>query len=183
MDYIKTTEKIEVKDYPYGFRLRTTAFYSIEHKPGKGFRSVFQTINPKNGKLNKPKFSTYYPVMVLFRNDEGHIKTSCRDFYGDEGMVRDLKWLSENYELFTKDQIKSIAVTIIAILKASVYAKVVYTHSDQTKLLELFDSAVTTMVEIAKTGDNLFGSVTYDIPAIKALEQKDFNPFKVVRVN
>jgi hypothetical protein len=56
--YYHTTKKAIVDSYPYG-RLRATAFFSLEFKKGKGFRSVFQTINPKNNRLNAPKYSTY----------------------------------------------------------------------------------------------------------------------------
>lgn len=178
MKYIKTTEKVTVDNYPYGYTLKTTAFYSVEFVKGKGFRTVFQTINPKTGKLNAPKKSTYSPVRIL-KEIDGKISTHSLDFYGDEGMVKDLKFLGDNYDLFTKDEIKSIALNVIAQLRANIYAKVVYTNSNQEKLLPLFDSAMETMVEIAKTGDNLFGNISYDIEAIKALEAKDYNPFTV----
>lgn len=179
MKYIKTTEKVSVDNYPYGYTLKTTAFYSVEHVKGKGFRTVFQTINPKTGKLNAPKKSTYSPVYVLKEDDDGKIKSHSLDFYGDEGMVKDIKFLADHYDLFTKDEIKSIALHIIMVSKASIYGKVVYTNSDQTKLLALFDSLITTMVKIANTGDNLFGEVVYDIPAIKSLEVAGYNPFTV----
>lgn len=178
MKYIKTTEKVAVENYPYGYTLKTTAFYNVEFVKGKGFRTVFQTINPKTGKLNAPKKSTYSPVSIL-KEIDGKISTHPLGFYGDEGMVKDLKFLGDNFDLFTKEEIQSIALNVINLLKANIYAKVVYTNSDQAKLLPLFDSAVTTMVEIAKTGENLFDKIVYDIPAIKALEVKDYNPFTV----
>lgn len=177
MKYIKTTEKVAVENYPYGYTLKTTAFYSIESN-NKGFRTVFQTINPKNGKLNAPKKSTYSPVRVL-KEVDGKIGSHTLDFYGDEGLVKDIKFLEENFDLFTRDEIKSIAVHIIALSKASIYAKVVYTNSNQDKLLPLFDSLIKTLVKIANTGDNLFGEIVYDIPAIKALEVAGYNPFTV----
>jgi hypothetical protein len=54
-----------VDDYPYG-RLRTQIRYWIESKPKHGDRLMAQTKNPKTGRWNKPKASTYAPVKVMF---------------------------------------------------------------------------------------------------------------------
>lgn len=64
----------KVENYPYGYTLRTTIYYWIETKKGKGDRFVSQTINPKNGKLNAPKASTYAPVMFMYKDENGHVK-------------------------------------------------------------------------------------------------------------
>lgn len=44
--FIPTNKGIEVKDYPYGFRLKTTLFDSMEFNRKKGYRHITQTINP-----------------------------------------------------------------------------------------------------------------------------------------
>lgn len=54
-----------VDDYPYG-RQRTQIRYWIESKPKHGDRSMAQTLNPKNGRWNKPKPSTYSAVLVMY---------------------------------------------------------------------------------------------------------------------
>ena len=41
--------KLTVESYPYG-RLKTTAFFSVE-KTSKGYRTEFQTIDPKTGRI------------------------------------------------------------------------------------------------------------------------------------
>jgi hypothetical protein len=61
-----------VPDYPYGFRLRTEIRYWIETTKN-GDRFVSQTLNPKTGRWNKPKRSTYMHVAALYLNDEGHV--------------------------------------------------------------------------------------------------------------
>lgn len=66
-----------VEDYPYGFRLRCKLRAWVEYKPGKGFRFVTQTTNPKAaGEVwNKPKAGTYdrmCGVLTLAENN-GHI--------------------------------------------------------------------------------------------------------------
>jgi hypothetical protein len=70
-----------VENYPYGFKERTTMYYWIETKAGKGDRLVTATINPKNGKLNKPKASTYSTFLVLYLNENGHVKQTGVSFY------------------------------------------------------------------------------------------------------
>lgn len=58
MIVFKTDEKITVENYPYG-RLQCKATFSLEFKEAKGYRTVRQTINPKTGRINNPKKSTY----------------------------------------------------------------------------------------------------------------------------
>lgn len=74
----------EVKDYPYGYKLRTSIFYWIESKEGKGDRLCTQTINPINGKLNASKYSSYRTFMYLNINEEGQVKHDFIDAYNEE---------------------------------------------------------------------------------------------------
>ena len=63
---------LAVENYPYGFRLRTTIRYWIETtKHGERFCS--QTVNPKTGRWNKPKKSTYSQIGIMTELDNGHI--------------------------------------------------------------------------------------------------------------
>lgn len=72
-----------VDDYPYGFRLRCTIRYWLEHKPGLGFRFVSQTSNPKQGgRWNKPKAGTYAKFgAAMYLDDNGHVKWSVLNEY------------------------------------------------------------------------------------------------------
>lgn len=65
-----------VDDYPYGRTLRCRIRYWIETKQGHGQRVMSQTSNPKVGNTwsNKPKGSTYCDMMILYQDDNGHIK-------------------------------------------------------------------------------------------------------------
>lgn len=64
-----------VEDYPYGFSLRCTIRYWLEHSPNKGFRFVSQTKNPKNGRWNAPKKSTYARMGgCMFLDEKGHVQ-------------------------------------------------------------------------------------------------------------
>lgn len=75
------------EDYPWGYRLRTKQRYWIESstKANGGQRNVRQTLNPKTGRWCKPKKSTYESVLVLFRDDKGHVhseglgKYNCKE--------------------------------------------------------------------------------------------------------
>lgn len=64
---------IHVADYPYG-RLRTTIRYWQEERENHGVRWVSQTINPKTGRWNAPKPSTYCLFGTLVITAEGHVE-------------------------------------------------------------------------------------------------------------
>jgi hypothetical protein len=57
-----------VENYPYGFRLRTKIRYWIETHPKRGDRFGSQTLNPKTGQWNNPKYSTYSEVGIMTRD-------------------------------------------------------------------------------------------------------------------
>lgn len=77
-----------VADYPYGFRLRTKIRYWIETTK-HGMRMCSQTMNPKvpGEKWNKPKCSTYAPLMVLAVDEQGHIHQDGIGGYADEAQL------------------------------------------------------------------------------------------------
>ena len=60
-----------VDDYPYGFRLRTQIRYWIE-TTNRGDRFCSQTKNPKTGRWNKPKKSTYSLLGFIYLDGNKH---------------------------------------------------------------------------------------------------------------
>lgn len=82
----ETAHKTE--NYPYGFRLKTTMYSWIEHTK-QGSRLVQQTINPKNGKLNAPKKSTYDAFKLLALDENGHITTISYSKYSSAEKVQE----------------------------------------------------------------------------------------------
>lgn len=173
----ETGAKLETNNYPYG-RLRCTAFFSVEYNGNKGSRTTFQTINPKNGRLNKPKHSTYYRVILPMMESNGHYSyCGYLDFNGSEAINRGLHFMNDFYELFTPEQIKSIALDIVAMSKAK--AMVIYSGSEWEQLKPLIEDSIKTLCKIANEGENLFLSCLLDIKAIEATKKPDFNPFKV----
>ncbi len=72
----------EVKDYPYGFRLRTEIYYWIETAAKKGDRFCSCTRNPKNGRMNAPKKGNYYNVAAMYLNPENnHVEYTTIGIY------------------------------------------------------------------------------------------------------
>ena len=178
--YFATSEKVSVTNYPYGFK-QTTAFFSLEFKKGKGFRSVFQTIDPKSGRLNKPKNSTYSPVLVIQKDENGHVSYVSYDFNGAEEFNEGCKFMSENFDLFTQEQIKSIYWHCFLMLRATTKAMVIYSGSKFEDVKPLMEVATTKAIECStKGGENLFSEMLLDVEALENTTQKDYNPFRTV---
>lgn len=62
-----------VDNYPYGYKKTLKKFWIETTKRGDRLNGM--TLNPKTNEWNKPKRSTYSDVMVLVKNEIGHIKT------------------------------------------------------------------------------------------------------------
>jgi len=77
---------ITISDYPYGY-LRTDIKYSVETTK-RGDRFVSQTLNPKNGKWNKPKKSTYDELKLLIVDLNGHVRTLSLDFNDSKDKIK-----------------------------------------------------------------------------------------------
>jgi hypothetical protein len=72
-----------VESYPYG-KLRCRIWFWLESDLKKGFRFVSQTENPKNGRMNLPKKSTYSKIAgCMFLNGEGHCTWTGITEYSD----------------------------------------------------------------------------------------------------
>lgn len=67
----------EVKNYPWGFKMKTSRFYWIESKKGKGDRFCYYTINPKNGRMCETHCSTYSTFMYMYTDQKGHVTYEC----------------------------------------------------------------------------------------------------------
>lgn len=110
MEYIPNNLKVEVKDYPYGYNVRTTLYNYVEHNPKYGYRCVTQTINPKTGKLNKPKKGIYFDFLIRYYNENRHIKIKAFHLFRGEEAVRELStFVGERLELFSLSELEYIA--------------------------------------------------------------------------
>jgi hypothetical protein len=78
-----------VNDYPYG-GLRCRIRFWLEHNPGKskGYRFCSQTENPKNGRWNNPKRSTYQSVAAaMYLDEKEHVQWAALNEYSDASKV------------------------------------------------------------------------------------------------
>lgn len=119
---------LNVQNYPYGFRLKTTIRYYIETTK-RGDRFVSQTLNPKTNEWNTPKKSTYSAVEVLIKEKEtGYIRTRGLNFTTDRTEILNFLDFIKDYELNKEQQEQ------IRILKAycKVYENVSYTFRTRT---------------------------------------------------
>lgn len=66
------TAPFVVPDYPYGFRLRCQIRYWVETTK-HGQRLVSQTQDPRNGRWNKPKASTYSNIVLAALDEQNHV--------------------------------------------------------------------------------------------------------------
>jgi hypothetical protein len=178
-NYIKTTEKIEVKNYPYSFTLKTTLFDSMEFNEKKGYRHVTQTINPKTNKENKPKKSTYSPLLVRFYNEQGHIKSLCFDFNGDKEINKGCEFLAQNFDLFSKEEVRYFYSYILSMAFVDMKATAIYGGSNIEELKPLYSQFFEICKTGLKTGENLFSALKLDSEAIDRTKPENFNPFVV----
>lgn len=179
MKLIKTNEKIAVENYPYGYTLKTTLFNEVEFNPKKGYRTVHTTINPKNGKLNKPKKSTYSELIVRFYNEDGHIKNIHLSFNGKESINKSMKFINENFELFTKEEIQYFYGSVLYMIKVDIQSMIVYCNSKLEDLKPLYDSVIKNMAKGFKDSSlNLFNELL-NTEEIEKTKEENYQPFKV----
>jgi len=76
---LETAYKVE--NYPYGFRLRTAIYYWIETVAKKGDRFCSCTVNPKSGRFNAEKKSTFTNIGFMFLDENNHVKWSGLNIY------------------------------------------------------------------------------------------------------
>ena len=178
--YAPGTE-LTTDSYPYG-RQRTTAKFSVEVN-NKGYRAIFQTVNPKTGNWNKPKTGTYNGIILPYKDEtNGHYEfCGHNDFNGTDEINRGLHFIDEFFDLFTTDQIKNLALSIISGMRANAIALKVYAGVDWEQLKSFVSEQIITAANIAKTGENRFLECILPQDKIEALKPENFNPFTVTQ--
>lgn len=178
MNLIPTFEKVIISDYPYGFNLRTSMNHQMEFSPKKGYRIVTTTINPKTGRLNNSKKSTYYALIVRYFNEDKHVKTLHFDFNGDKNINKACEFISANFGAFTAEEINYFYMTLLVMLKSDFQATHIYGGAPLEPLKPLYEVQIAEAVKGVKTGENLFKNIVLDVEKIKALCPEDFSPFR-----
>jgi hypothetical protein len=167
--------KHSVDNYPYG-RLKTTKFFEIEFVKKKGYRFVGTTINPKNGRINKPKKSTYADYAFLFKEDNGHIHFNTFRLNGLDAVVKFIEFIKtykDDLGEFTHDENVHLWTMIISCIKIG---------SHYTKCKEGFDIVkdylpATKVSEMIKLyGDEAsikeIAEIEIDLENIRSMEDK-----------
>lgn len=176
---IRAVNEIKTVDnYPYG-RLKTKATFSLEFSSKKGFRSVFQTINPKTGRINKPKKGVYHEIMYMSDTD-GFIKFHAREFYKIEEFNNVTDFLFNNFSLFNEEQRKYLYSKVVSFLKLQMYVYKVYCNVETEKSLEIVKEPMKLAIEGFKNpNNNIFNLIKLDHVKLEALKDPNYNPFTV----
>jgi hypothetical protein len=142
---------------------------SIERN-SKGCRSVFQTINPKNNRLNAPKKSTYTNAMFLYTIDSNdHFDTAW--FRPDTWLNLNtlIYALSDFREVLTDEAKNDFTLTCIAFSKLNAKMSCAYGKIEWAALQPLVEKSVQCLVEAVNNPEvNLLDAVV-DVAAIDAL--------------
>lgn len=178
MKYFRTKQTATTEDYPYG-RLRCTATFGTEWDKKKGYRSVFQTINPKTGRVNAPKKSTYTDIMVMYQKEDGFIGHTVFSFYDEKSNERAFTFLNENFDLFEPEEMEYIYMKLLSHLKITAQARVMFCGADADKVVAVMDECVQLVVIGIKskgTG-NIFPKLKIPYTELEALENPEYKPF------
>ena len=179
--YLPTSTRIVSQNYPYDYKLRTDKTDFLEFSPKHGFRHCSFTINPKNGRVNATKKSTYSPGMVLYQDAKGHVKVHHMSFYDKETRPSDIQFLADNFDLFTPEQITYFYNELFLWSKADAYSLVVYCGADFEKIKpikEKYIHIITAGIK-SKGTENLFSEIlkNWDFEALESTKVPDFKPF------
>ena len=157
-----------VKDYPYGFRLRCEIHYYVETTKN-GQRLVSQTINPKTGRLNKPKASTYSQIVLAALDEQEHVVNLGISAYS----LEEAQKFQATYAPFLSEYQQRELTNIIK--QSEVYSKVTYTIRTK-RYKNLKTGEISTTVSMFDLGDvvevNDFGDPV-DEKADKAIAAAD----------
>lgn len=172
--------KLKTDNYPYG-RERSTAYFSVEMN-NKGCRTIFQTVNPKTGRINNPKKGAYSPV-ILPVELENNFFDFCGylDFNGTEAINKGLYFMEDFKECFSSQQLIDIALYIIAMTKVNAKAQVIYCGTVWDDLKQFYELPLQNLVKIARSESTDFLSCLLDFDSIEALKVPDYKPFKTVQ--
>lgn len=178
---VPTDEKIISENYPYGFKLRTTKTDYLEFSPKKGFRHCSVTVNPKTGKLNTPKKSTYYAIMILGTDQNNHCKSlvfNCNGLKEIQEAIDFLK-ITENFDLFSNAQMHYIYLALMSACKIDLWARKAYSCVDLDLMKPFYlDNVALLGKGLSYNGMmNCFEGIQFDIPGLDALKDTNYSPF------
>jgi hypothetical protein len=179
-----TGSKIISENYPYGFREKTTKTDYLEFNPKHGFRHCSTTVNPKTGRVNNPKKSTYYEIMLLATDENGHCKSVVLDFQNNERKNSTIEFLSnqDNFDLFTSEQMEYIYAVFLMNIKADIKCRCVYTGAKFEDLKPLYTEQIDIIMKgFKEPKTNWFPFIKFDWEKIEATKVEGYQPFKITQ--
>lgn len=178
MKYFKTGDKFEATDYPYGYNMRTSMFFWVEFKPGKGYRAVRQSVNPKNGRMNKPKAGTYTDFMFLAVVD-GKASFKSKSFYEAKEYNSVIDWLSDKWQLMNDEERKYCFMKAINYLRVTAKAQCIYCGSKWEDIKPIIEAAIKPLLDGVKSLSlDDFKTSRLDAEALESKKIDGYNPFK-----
>ena len=161
--FFHTSESVTVDNYPYG-RLKCEATFGLEYNPKKGFRSVFQTVNPKNGTINKPKKSVYHPIMLMYRNTEnGYIEYEAPRLWEGKDVNKVSKFIHDNFSKFSEEQIKDISAHLFNHLVIDLVFRVRNETAEvKAEVKATKYQATLNLLKLGMSGENIFAEVNFE---------------------
>jgi len=180
---IRTADVVRIDNYPYGYNQKTTLYDSIEFNPKKGYRHVTQTVNPKTGRKNAPKKSTYSHLILRTIEEGGKIKCHYFDFNDSAKGLNDIcKIASRNFSIFTSEERKYLYSNAIFFSKVYMQALAIYAGAEVSNLIPLFDTFVKSAVKgVNNPDEDFFKNMILDAEAIEATKLPGYNPYKTVQ--
>lgn len=180
-NFLKADQKFISPNYPYGFRERTEKTDWLEFNPKKGFRHCSQTVNPKTGRLNNPKKSTYYTGMIMYLDENNYCQWTGFDFNGEKNMQWSFDFLHKNWSYYTPEMMEYFYMEAFTFMKVHTKAMMIYSGAKFDDMKPLIDEGVKMIVDGIKSKGtvNYWGEILKSIDWVK-LDQcrdKDFQPF------
>ena len=157
-------------DYPYG-RQTCHITFQVEFKAKKGMRFVTQTTNPKTGRVNNPKRSTYSDFVCLHRDENDHIKAHHLNLRGYDDIAQMIEFLTLHDIEFTSEESAHLWVIAISCIRGNAHYTRRKDGVSTKQFLETTKAAA--MIEAFKNGANFneIKNIGYDLGAINALKE------------
>lgn len=168
---LNVNEKQTVDNYPYGAGKETRAYLSVEFSSKKGFRYVYQTVNPIKNRLNEPNKGTYNECVYLYKNDEtGLVERHISHISGYDNALEHCEFFAANFEALGLTS--EMCIYLYGRIKKVMETSLRYMQGDQDALAALFKPCFELLETGIKTGENIFGQIHIDRDAIKKLEME-----------
>jgi hypothetical protein len=167
--YVKTGEKIEIESYPYG-SLRCKAYFWAEFNPKYGYRTMFQTINPKNGRVNNPKKGTYCDLVVAYLDTEtGHAEYKTGHLFNDNDVKKYCEFFANNFQLFSGDEVRWAYERLKQHYEGTVYWFMQLDIAVAERVKDHFAEFRAILKHGLETGENVFDRLVFDSDSLRKL--------------